>query len=101
MVTYLSIFLHDQGDSVDKLGSWDVLMVHQIVVLGHLPGSPDEEPVVRPHAAVDHSDVAGDLLDLVGGVVLKQDGLVLLLRGQNYAIHCLDTNTGCSTGNCL
>ena len=88
-MTYLSIFLHDQGDSVDKLGSWDVLMVHQIVVLGHLPGSPDEEPVVGPHATVDHPNVLGDLLYLVGGVVLEQNGFVLLLSGQNNPVNSL------------
>ena len=29
--------------------------------LSHLPGPPDEEPVVRAHAAVHHPDVVGDL----------------------------------------
>ena len=50
---------------------------------------PDEQSVVGPHAAVHHPDVVGDLLDLVGAVVLEQDRLVLLLRGQDHAVHCL------------
>ena len=89
MVTYLSIFLHDQGDSVDKLGSWDVLMVHQIVVLGHLSRASNQQSVVRAHPTVDHPNVLGDLLYLVSGVVLEQNGLVLLLSSQNNAVNSL------------
>ena len=50
---------------------------------------PDEQPVVGPHAAVHHPDVAGDLLDLVGRVVLEQDGLVLLLGGEHHSVDSL------------
>ncbi len=50
-------------------------------------------PVVGPHAAVDHSDVVGDLLNLAGGVFLEQDGLVLLLCGQHHAVHSLRKRT--------
>jgi hypothetical protein len=47
-------------------------------------------PVVRSHAAVDHAYVVGDLFYLAGGLVLEQDGLVLLLSGQNHSVHGLD-----------
>ena len=61
-----SRYLHDESDPVHKLGSGDVLVVHEVIVLSHLPGPPDEQPVVGPHAAVHHADVVSDLLDLVG-----------------------------------
>jgi hypothetical protein len=47
-------------------------------------------PVVRSHAAVDHAYVVGDLFNLAGGLVLEQDGLVLLLSGQHHSVHGLD-----------
>ncbi len=47
-------------------------------------------PVVRSHAAVNHADVVGDLFNLAGGLVLEQNGLVLLLSGQNHSVHGLD-----------
>ena len=50
-------------------------------------------PVVRSHAAVDHADVAGDLFNLAGGLVLEQDRLVLLLRGQHHSVHSLHAGT--------
>ena len=40
-----------------------------------------------------------DLLDLVGGVVLVQDGLVLLLGGQDDAVGGLDADGGGAGGN--
>jgi hypothetical protein len=47
-------------------------------------------PVVRSHAAVDHADVVGDLFNLAGGLILEQDGLVLLLSGQHHSVHSLE-----------
>ena len=64
-------------------------MIHEVVVLSHLSRPPDEQPVVGPHAAVHHADVVSDLLYLVGGVILEQDGLVLLLSCQDHAIDSL------------
>lgn len=49
-------------------------------------------PVIGPHTRVDHPDLVCDLLDLVGGVILVQDGLVLLLRGQHHAVAGLDAH---------
>ena len=60
----LGVLLHDQGNSVHKLGCGDWLMVHQVVILCHLPGSSDEQPVVGAHATVHHPYVVGDLLNL-------------------------------------
>jgi hypothetical protein len=51
---------------------------------------PTHTPVVRSHAAVDHADVVGDLFNLAGGLVLEQDGLVLLFSGQHHSVHGLD-----------
>ena len=64
-------------------------MIHQIVVLGHLPRASHQESVIRAHATVDHPNVLGDLLYLVSGVVLEQNGLVLLLSSQNNAVNSL------------
>ena len=41
------------------------------------------------------------LLNLVGGVVLEQDGLVLLLGGEDDTIDSLDANRGSPTGHGL
>ena len=86
----LGVLLHDERHAVHQLRRGDVLVVHQVVVLRHLARAPDQQPVVGPHAAVHHPDVAGNLLDLVGGVILEQDGLVLLLGGENHSIDSLD-----------
>ena len=75
---------------VDELGRGDGLVVHEIVVLGHLPRPPHQEPVVWPHPTVHHPDVLGDLLYLVSGMVLEQDGFVLLLSGEDHSVDGLE-----------
>jgi hypothetical protein len=46
-------------------------------------------PVVRSHAAVDHTDIGCDLFDFPSGMLLKQDGFILLLCGQHHTVHSL------------
>jgi hypothetical protein len=62
--------------------------------LRHLPRPPHQQSVVGSHPGIDHPDAIGDLLDLVRGVVLVEDGLVLLLRGQDDPVGRLDADGG-------
>ena len=62
--TRLGVLLHHLPHPVHQLRRGDVLVVHEEVVLRHLPGSPHQESVVWSHATVHHANVAGDLLDL-------------------------------------
>ena len=74
--------------------------------LCHLSCSADEKPVIRSHPTVHHANVSSDLektciivhflrktgeylFNLVGGVVFKQNRLVLLLSGKDTPIHRL------------
>ena len=86
-VRYLKcVDLHDESHPGDELGRSDGLVIHEGVVLGHLPCAPHEKTVVGPHPAVHHPDVVRDLLDLERAVVFEQDRLVLFLGGQNDSI---------------
>ena len=83
-----------------QLSGGNVGTVVELVLVGGLPGTFDEDTIVGTHPAVDHANVVGDLLNLEDGVLLVQQRLVLLLGGKDNAVGGLQADRGCSGGHC-
>lgn len=84
--TRLRVLLHQGGYSLDELGDRDQLAIGQEIVLSHFAGLLDQQPIVGSHARVDHANVFGDHLHTVHGLFVVQDGLVLVLSGEDNTI---------------
>ena len=69
-----------------QLSGGNVGTVVELVLVGGLPGTFDEDTIVGTHPAVDHANMVGDLLNLEDGVLLVQQRLVLLLGGKDNAV---------------
>lgn len=73
-----------------QLGRRDIASIKQLVAVSCLPCALNEYPVIWAHATVHHTNLVSDLFYLKGGVILIQNGLLLLFSGQDDAIRSLN-----------